>query len=49
MLAGAVHIPLAELVGRTDELDPTKPVLSLLRWWLAQQRWSELLEGPRIR
>ena len=27
MLPGAVHIPLAELVGRTDELDPAKPVL----------------------
>jgi rhodanese-related sulfurtransferase len=30
-IAGAVHLPLAELAGRTDELDPDRPVVLYCR------------------
>ncbi len=48
-IEGAVHIPLAELEGRVDELDRSRPVVTVCRSGGRAAQAAEALSGAGLR
>ncbi|MCQ4086037.1 rhodanese-like domain-containing protein [Saccharibacillus sp. JS10] len=44
MIEGAVHIPLGELAGRVDELDPDREIVFICRSGYRSERACEYLQ-----